>query len=156
MFSPAGQNKTAYAGHDVTLTCDAREYVPLDVMDWSKSEGNTEHILVYASQKSGPEIPDQNYKDRVELKVMKNGDVSLTLKSVTVEDSGTYRCYVIKQTNRRKKSIVVPKAVCTIHLNVAPPSGESVSLWIRTSSSFLVLDVIEKHVVDETLLKQLV
>lgn len=69
---------------------------------------------------------------------MKDANVSLVLKDVTTNDTGTYECRVVQRENkRRKRSHLKTDPICIINLEVSS-AGESVCLWFRTSSSFLV------------------
>ncbi|XP_015252134.1 PREDICTED: uncharacterized protein LOC107098799 [Cyprinodon variegatus] len=106
---------SAVIGGDVTLPCKAEGYMPFKVVEWSRPGENLEYVLILRNQNLDPKIPKPGYKGRVELKDLQNGDVSLVLKNVTSEDSGTYECYVLKKTVRRKRAI---KPISTITLNV--------------------------------------
>ncbi|KAL3050907.1 hypothetical protein OYC64_001226 [Pagothenia borchgrevinki] len=49
---------------------------------------------------------------------MKNGDASVLLKNVNIDDSGTYECWVItRSTNRRSRDL--GEFVRSIHLSVS-------------------------------------
>uniref|UniRef100_A0A3Q2C930 Ig-like domain-containing protein n=1 Tax=Cyprinodon variegatus TaxID=28743 RepID=A0A3Q2C930_CYPVA len=126
-------------GGEVTLPCRAEGYMPLELMEWSRPGTHLQYVVIFRTQSQDLEIPEQRYEGRVELKDRENGDVSLVLKNVTAEDGGTYECYVKRDTDRMKRAI---QPVSTIYLDVLPPPplGESVCLWIRTSSSFLILN----------------
>ncbi|KAM4714297.1 uncharacterized protein FYW61_019322 [Anableps anableps] len=122
-FSPSaeGLKMNATPGQDVTLSCKAWDYRPLKIVEWSRSGKTSEYILIVRNQNSDPIIPEQSYKGRVELLDTKEGDVSLILKNVGVEDSGTYKCYAVKKANQRKRAIMLPQPIRTIYLDVAPP-----------------------------------
>ncbi|XP_030580171.1 ICOS ligand-like isoform X2 [Archocentrus centrarchus] len=65
---------------------------------------------------------DPSFKNRVELRdrQMKDGDVSVILKNVTINDAGTYECRVFTEETRTLKLII------NITLRVvAPPPGPS-------------------------------
>uniref|UniRef100_A0A3Q2QJR4 Ig-like domain-containing protein n=1 Tax=Fundulus heteroclitus TaxID=8078 RepID=A0A3Q2QJR4_FUNHE len=139
-FSTLDQNVTAEPGQHVNLTCTVPDSKSVIVVEWRRADVTEEYVLLYRDE-----------RDRQ----MKDGDVSLVLKNVTTKDTGNYECRVQNQGNRERKHI------CSIYLNVSPP-GEFVSLWIRASSRFLVLEVrnisdqmlvVPKDVVDETLWK---
>ncbi|XP_047443064.1 uncharacterized protein LOC125009289 isoform X2 [Mugil cephalus] len=82
---------------------------------------------------SSTETEDQHpsYKNRVDLqdKQMKDGDVSLTLKDVTTDDSGTYECRVVQNRARQIRSI--------IRLDVAPEPVPPV--WPKVLKVLLVV-----------------
>lgn len=104
-------------GQDVTLPCQAEGLMPIKVVEWSRPGPVTEYVLVFYKRNPEPQIPEQKYKHRIELKDMKKGDVSLVLRNVTAEDSGRYECYVVSETSRRKRDI---KPVSTVYLDVTP------------------------------------
>ncbi|XP_038164136.1 uncharacterized protein LOC119798652 [Cyprinodon tularosa] len=111
---------SAVIGGDVTLPCKAEGYMPFKVVEWSRPGEHLEYVLILRNKNLDPKIPKPGYKGRVELKDLQNGDVSLVLRNVTSEDSGTYECYVLKKTVRRKRAI---KPISTITLNVLRPLG---------------------------------
>uniref|UniRef100_A0A3Q2D7R8 Ig-like domain-containing protein n=1 Tax=Cyprinodon variegatus TaxID=28743 RepID=A0A3Q2D7R8_CYPVA len=121
---------SAVIGGDVTLPCRAEGYMPFKVVEWSRPGANLEYVLILRNKNLDPKIPKPGYKGRVELKDLQNGDVSLVLRNVTSEDSGTYECYVLKSTVRRKRAI---KPISTITLNVLP-LGESLDQNLPGSS----------------------
>ncbi|CAI5660509.1 unnamed protein product [Oreochromis niloticus] len=68
-------------------------------------------------------IPDEqhpSFKNRVDLqdRQMKDGDVSLILKNVTINDTGAYECRV-NVSGRNKDPISV------IYLSVVAPPGQT-------------------------------
>ncbi|MED6276083.1 hypothetical protein CHARACLAT_033443 [Characodon lateralis] len=53
---------------------------------------------------------------------MKDGDVSLFLKNVTTDDTGTYECRVVQGGNkRRKRSHLDSDTISIIQLDFSPP-----------------------------------
>uniref|UniRef100_A0AAZ1WX33 Ig-like domain-containing protein n=1 Tax=Oreochromis aureus TaxID=47969 RepID=A0AAZ1WX33_OREAU len=109
---------TAESGQDVTLTCRA----PNDniiVVEWSRDDlGDEQCVFVY---RNGRPLDDQHpsFKNRVDLqdRQMKDGDVSLILKDVTINDTGTYECRVVQ---REGDGI---KLINSTHLHVVPPAA---------------------------------
>ncbi|MED6242001.1 hypothetical protein ATANTOWER_031707 [Ataeniobius toweri] len=142
--SPAGQRIiTAKPGEDVILPCRAAENKDVIVVDWRRTDlKSDQYVLLYRDYQFDPEYQFPSFEHRVDLKDVKNGDVSLVLKNLTTNDTGTYECRVVQRgNNRRKRSILKTDPISIIDLMVEP--GESVCFWIRTSSSFLVLDMRE-------------
>uniref|UniRef100_A0A3P8TRZ5 Ig-like domain-containing protein n=1 Tax=Amphiprion percula TaxID=161767 RepID=A0A3P8TRZ5_AMPPE len=84
---------TAALGQDVILPCKAPQkniFILLTPVKWNRPGLEPEY-------KQHP-----SYKNRVDLqdKEMKDGDFSLVLKDVTMEDNGTYECWVFqRETN---------------------------------------------------------
>uniref|UniRef100_A0A3B3E0L0 Ig-like domain-containing protein n=1 Tax=Oryzias melastigma TaxID=30732 RepID=A0A3B3E0L0_ORYME len=111
------ENITAEPGDDVTLTCDATNIEGDLVFEWNRTAlQKGEKLFVYRDNKPYSEDQHESFKNRVFLKKnpTKNGDLS----NVTVNDTGTYECYILKGSENRNTSI------CTINLEVSPPPGE--------------------------------
>ncbi|CAI5678456.1 unnamed protein product [Oreochromis niloticus] len=86
---------TAESGQDVTLTCRAPNN-NIIVVKWSRADLGDEYVLLYRDEQFDPEGQHPSFKNRVDLqdRQMKDGDVSLILKDVTINDTGTYQCHV--------------------------------------------------------------
>ncbi|XP_039857984.1 programmed cell death 1 ligand 1-like [Simochromis diagramma] len=112
------KNVTAESGHNVTLTCRAPNNNI--VVKWSRADLESEYVLLYRDDLSVPDDQHPSFKNRVDLQdtQMKDGDVSLILKDVTVNDTGTYECRVFVRKTRSWKSISI------IYLHVVDPPGE--------------------------------
>ncbi|KAL4008420.1 hypothetical protein ACER0C_002272 [Sarotherodon galilaeus] len=111
------KNITAESGQDVTLTCRAPNNNPISVLKWSRADLGDEYILLYKDEQFVPDDQHPSFKNRVDLqdRQMKDGDVSLILKDVTINDTGTYKCVVILGGGGR------PKLTSIITLSVVPP-----------------------------------
>ncbi|XP_039464059.1 uncharacterized protein LOC120437553 isoform X2 [Oreochromis aureus] len=107
---------TAKSGQkNVTLTCGALNK-NIIVVEWSREGLEPEFVLVYRGGQFVPDEQHPSFKKRVDLqdKQMKDGDVSLILKDVTINDNGTYKCHV----KREGESM---KLISIIYLRVDPP-----------------------------------
>ncbi|CAI5669689.1 unnamed protein product [Oreochromis niloticus] len=116
LFVSADQkNITAESGQDVTLTCRAPNN-NIIVLEWSRADLGDKNVFVY---RDGRPLDDQHpsFKNRVDLqdRQMKDGDVSLILKNVTINDTGTYKCHVYMRETDSWELISI------IHLHVDPP-----------------------------------
>uniref|UniRef100_A0A3P9CZH7 Ig-like domain-containing protein n=1 Tax=Maylandia zebra TaxID=106582 RepID=A0A3P9CZH7_9CICH len=117
-LSESGQKK-------VTLTCGALNK-NIIVVEWSREGLEPETVLVYRGGQFVPDEQDPSFKDRVDLqdRQMKDGDVSLILKDVTINDAGTYKCRVKREGDSMK-------LISIIYLRVDPPGEQSSVCVIR-------------------------
>ncbi|CAI5671451.1 unnamed protein product [Oreochromis niloticus] len=117
VFVSADQkNITAESGQDVTLTYQAPNN-NIRAVHWSRADLGDEYALVFRDGLFLPDNQHPSFKNRVDLqdRQMKNGDVSLILKDVTINDAGTYECRVFMEQTCSWKLISI------IYLHVDPP-----------------------------------
>ncbi|CAI5671327.1 unnamed protein product [Oreochromis niloticus] len=109
------KNITAESGQDVTLTCRASNN-NIMVVEWSRADLGDEYVLLYRDDHFHSDNQHPSFKNRVDLqdRQMKDGDVSLILKNVTINDAGTYECHVLMEETQSWKLI-------SIYLRVDPP-----------------------------------
>ncbi|XP_025761616.1 programmed cell death 1 ligand 1 [Oreochromis niloticus] len=114
------KNITAESGQDVTLTCRAQNN-NIDLVEWNRTDLEDKPVFVYRNNMSDPENQHPSFKNRVDLqdRQMKDGDVSLILKNVMINDTGTYECRVNMNLKLNKDPI------SSIYLHVADPPGQT-------------------------------
>ncbi|XP_076737096.1 uncharacterized protein LOC143415652 isoform X2 [Maylandia zebra] len=111
--SAAQKNITAVSGQkNVILTCQAPKNNIL-VVKWSRADLEPEYVLLYRDEQFVPDDQHPSFMNRVDLqdRQMKDGDVSLILNNVTINDTGTYECHVFPNNEH----------ICNISLRVVPP-----------------------------------
>ncbi|XP_013763456.1 uncharacterized protein LOC102208411 [Pundamilia nyererei] len=97
-----------------------------------------------------------SFKDRVHLKdrQMTDKDMSLILKNVTINDTGTYECYVAQRgVNRRKRASLDSYPISTTYLSVVPQSqknitaesGQNVTLTCRAPNNNIIPAVTQEE-----------
>ncbi|XP_005755905.1 selection and upkeep of intraepithelial T-cells protein 1-like, partial [Pundamilia nyererei] len=114
---------TAKPGENVTLRCQAPNNNIL-VVEWRKADLKEEYVLLYRDGHLYPDDQLLSFKNRVDLqdRQMKDGDVSLILKNVTINDTGTYECRVfMRGANRRKRANLDGDPSNILYLSVDPP-----------------------------------
>ncbi|KAL4008404.1 hypothetical protein ACER0C_002256 [Sarotherodon galilaeus] len=125
---PPDQNDiTAKAGQDVILPCQAPNNNIILGVEWSRADLGDKYLLLYRDGRFDPDGQHPSFKNRVDLQdtQMKDGDVSLILKNVTINDTGTYECRVSQEgTNRNKRAILDGKPISSITLSVVVPPGQ--------------------------------
>ncbi|CAI5660035.1 unnamed protein product [Oreochromis niloticus] len=126
MFVSADQKIiTAEPGQNVTLPCRApNNSSSITGVEWSRADLGDEYVLLYRDDQLDPTNQHPSYKNRVDLqdRQMKDGDVSLILKDVMINDAGTYECEAfIRGTNVRKRVNLVSDPISIVTLRVDPP-----------------------------------
>ena len=98
-----GKIITAEPGDTVTLPCQAPRNTTVQVVEWIRRDLDNPTVCVYRDGKW--ENSDPSFKDRVQLNNHweKNGNVSLILKNVTINDTGKYECHVRQRESKRRK-----------------------------------------------------
>uniref|UniRef100_A0A3Q1HDS4 Ig-like domain-containing protein n=1 Tax=Anabas testudineus TaxID=64144 RepID=A0A3Q1HDS4_ANATE len=130
----------AEPGDTVTLPCGVHSNISIIVVEWSRTDLETEYVYLQRGSRSESINQHESFKNRVELKdrEKKDGDVSLILRNVTFNDTGTYECRVVqRRTNHRKRSILESDPIITLKLTVSHMGGGDVTTTL-TSSGWLV------------------
>ncbi|XP_054863436.1 ICOS ligand-like [Amphiprion ocellaris] len=115
-------NMTTYVGENVTLPCQVPDnYKPFTGLECRRSPQNPKFVFVFRNKRFNQHDQDPSYKNRVDVqdKEMKDGNVSLILMNVTMEDNGEYECRVFQGTKN--------ELICSIILEVHPP-GDKVEI----------------------------
>ncbi|XP_031168995.1 CD226 antigen-like isoform X2 [Sander lucioperca] len=106
---------TAKPGQDVPLHCQVPKDADIAFIVWSRPDlESMKYVLLYKENRTHENYQFSSYRGRVNQSdpKMKDGDVSVVLKNVSVNDTGTYECGVIIGGNRK------PEVINTIMLNV--------------------------------------
>ncbi|CAI5660233.1 unnamed protein product [Oreochromis niloticus] len=100
------KNITAATGQSTTLSCRAPNRNIL-VVEWSRADLGQEYVFLYRDEQFLQDNQHPSFKNRVDLqdRQMKDGDVSLILNNVTINDTGTYECRVFTKEKRLWESI---------------------------------------------------
>ncbi|CAI5671407.1 uncharacterized protein LOC109201360 [Oreochromis niloticus] len=118
MFTSADRKIiTAESGQDVTLICRVTNNNIIGAVKWTRPGLETGNVLLYHDDYFDSSNQHPSFKNRVDLqdRQMKDGDVSLILKHVTINDTGTYECRVFMEETRSWELIRI------IYLRVVPP-----------------------------------
>uniref|UniRef100_A0A3B4WX29 Ig-like domain-containing protein n=1 Tax=Seriola lalandi dorsalis TaxID=1841481 RepID=A0A3B4WX29_SERLL len=122
-------------GEDVTLQCRGPRDAEIKLIKWIRPDLKSEDYVVffYRDKRLYEQFQLPSYRGRVELTDpdMKDGDVSVILKNVTINDAARYECQVGKKGSR-------PQVISTITLKVVD-SGEFVQVNLSTPGAGLYL-----------------
>ncbi|KAM4565003.1 butyrophilin-like protein 2 [Fundulus diaphanus] len=115
---------TAEPGDNVILTCRAAENKDVIVVEWSRTDlESDQYVLLYRDSQFYPDGQSLSFRNRVDLLDVENGDVSLVMKNVTTDDTGTYECRVVQRGNNERK-ILDTDPISIINLRVEPGNKE--------------------------------
>ncbi|XP_035771211.1 coxsackievirus and adenovirus receptor-like isoform X2 [Neolamprologus brichardi] len=120
------------SGQNVILPCQApNDKGSIRVVKWTKPDLQKKIVHLYVDRRFDLEDQNPSFKNRVDLqdREMKNGDVSLILKDVTIDDAGTYECSVTQ-----KKDLSPYITTITVDLDVINSEGQT-SLPVERSVS---------------------
>ncbi|XP_025760093.1 programmed cell death 1 ligand 1-like [Oreochromis niloticus] len=125
---------TAESGQNVTLTCRAPNN-NIIVVKWIRADLGDEYVLLYQDGRFVPDEQHPSFKNRVDLqdRQMKDGDVSLILRDVKINDTGVYMCSVVMEGVRTW-------TISFIYLIVDPPGQpEGYPVWMVGLGSILLV-----------------
>uniref|UniRef100_A0A3B4FGA5 Ig-like domain-containing protein n=1 Tax=Pundamilia nyererei TaxID=303518 RepID=A0A3B4FGA5_9CICH len=91
---------TVQSGQNVILPCQGpNDTGSIRVVKWTKPDLQKKIVHLYVDRRFDLEDQNPSFKNRVDLqdREMKNGDVSLILKNVTINDGGKYECSVTQK-----------------------------------------------------------
>ncbi|XP_039465561.1 immunoglobulin superfamily member 11-like [Oreochromis aureus] len=139
------KNITAESGQDVTLPCRAPDNNNTNYVKWSRADLGDEYVILYRDEQLDPENQHPSFENRVVFqdRQMKDGDVSLILNNVMINDTGTYECRVTMTGTNHSKGAHM--RVSRIDLTVVVPPGQtggSVGLIVGLSVSAVLLAVV--------------
>ncbi|XP_078147810.1 uncharacterized protein LOC139926523 [Centroberyx gerrardi] len=99
------QELTAHPGDNVTLECEGPNNAPIKVLELTRPDLVPEYVFFYRNKLSDPTHQNPSFTGRVELldREIKNGNLSLILKNVNRNDTGTYKCRFATDGTRRRK-----------------------------------------------------
>ncbi|KAK2863462.1 hypothetical protein Q5P01_002995 [Channa striata] len=116
--SEGPENITVKPGENATLICKLMRNIGNFAVEWTRPDLKDEYVILCRDGKCDPENQHLPFRGQVELTdpLIKDGDASLTLKNVTIKDTGIYECYIRIKGNSRKP-------ICTIPLTVTESGG---------------------------------
>ncbi|KAF6738125.1 Myelin-oligodendrocyte glycoprotein [Oryzias melastigma] len=118
----------AVPGQNVTLPCRAPKSNPIIAIEWFKPGEEETYLLLYRAGLVLPDGQHPAYRNRVafQKEQTKDGDASVTLRAVTVEDSGTYTCVVSqRETSQTRSRQILPTTFIRLTVDPAPSSPAS-------------------------------
>ncbi|XP_031175669.1 myelin protein P0-like [Sander lucioperca] len=95
--------------HNVTLGCRALSDGAVTLLEWKRRDLKDDgYVFFYRNQRAYEKYQHLHYRGRVELRdpEMRHGDVSVVLKNVSVNDTGTYDCRVIIAGGNESRQLI--------------------------------------------------
>ncbi|CAB1440182.1 unnamed protein product [Pleuronectes platessa] len=98
LSAAAGQQGiTVKPGDEATLQCHCPNDAVVTLLEWTRLEQKSDgYVFFYRNNRLYEKYQHPSFRGRLELRdpERKDGDVSVTLKNVTVNDAGTYKCQI--------------------------------------------------------------
>ncbi|XP_026016330.1 V-set and immunoglobulin domain-containing protein 1-like [Astatotilapia calliptera] len=107
----------AKSGETACLPCPVASNIK--VVEWSRPDLDPECVLLYQDKQFDQHSQNPSFKNRTQLDI-KDGNLTLILHDVKINDTGTYECRVL--ANRRKRGV---DPIHIIHLSVVDPPAQT-------------------------------
>ncbi|XP_071315349.1 uncharacterized protein [Trachinotus anak] len=123
------QDVNGKPGENVTLHCVVPTQAPIEVLKWVRPDLKSDgFVLFYRDKVIKTSYQHPSFVDRVELRdpEMKDGDVTVILRNVSINDTGRYEGHVSVSSSGRKRR-AHSELRCIINLNIKD-SGEFIQL----------------------------
>ncbi|XP_038588392.1 coxsackievirus and adenovirus receptor homolog isoform X2 [Micropterus salmoides] len=96
-------------GEDATLQCQGHRGADIEVIKWIRPDVKSDdYVFFFRDGSSNENNQHESYRGRVELRdpEMKDGDASVILKNVNINDAGTYECQIREKNEKGKAELV--------------------------------------------------
>ncbi|XP_056224975.1 matrix remodeling-associated protein 8-like [Seriola aureovittata] len=131
----SGEETKVKPGENVTLQCRGPRDAEIKVIKWIRPDLKSEdYVFFYRDKRIYEKYQLPSYRGRVELTDpdMKDGNISVILKNVTINDAAIYECHVgINGNDPQLISTITLKVVDSVNVTAAP--GQTVSLPCRAA-----------------------
>ncbi|XP_039872615.1 uncharacterized protein LOC120724489 [Simochromis diagramma] len=111
----------AVSGQNINVTCRAPNNNTITAVECTRPDLGNKTVFLYRQKRIDTNNQHPSFKDRVDLqdKQMKDGDLSLRMTNMTINDTGTYECHVSMKETRLWESF------CNFTLSVVDPPGQT-------------------------------
>ncbi|KAM9335743.1 sodium channel regulatory subunit beta-3-like [Symphorus nematophorus] len=116
----------AQPGEDKVLRCQTDGDVSIRAVEWTRPDLKPDSVLFCSDGHT--ETHNEHFKNRVQLEdgSLKHGDLSLILRNISINDSGTFECRAaVGGLGRKKRAIVRTAPIRRIQLEVTD-SGSNI------------------------------
>ncbi|XP_030580191.1 V-set domain containing T-cell activation inhibitor 1-like isoform X2 [Archocentrus centrarchus] len=96
-------------GQDATLQCRGPGDAPITLLEWIRPELLSDgYVFFFQDQRWYENYQHDFFKGRVELRdpSMKDGDVSVIVRNVSIRDTGTYECVITSSSIRGGERVI--------------------------------------------------
>ncbi|XP_030609327.1 uncharacterized protein LOC115796972 [Archocentrus centrarchus] len=125
LVSADQKNLTAEPGQNVTLPCRGPNNKTC-VVEWIRTDLGKEYVFFYRERRIVTDRQHPSFVNRVDLqdRRLKDGEVSVVLQNVTINDTGRYECRVVL-CRSLQNSYIKGNPIGVVYLTVDPP-GQAV------------------------------
>ncbi|XP_071315350.1 uncharacterized protein [Trachinotus anak] len=136
------QDVNGKPGENVTLHCVVPTQAPIEVLKWVRPDLKSDgFVLFYRDKVIKTSYQHPSFVDRVELRdpEMKDGDVTVILRNVSINDTGRYEGHVSVSSSGRKRR-AHSELRCIINLNIKDSDDPHDDTWFGQIAAFLRLE----------------
>ncbi|XP_038588380.1 butyrophilin subfamily 2 member A1-like isoform X2 [Micropterus salmoides] len=104
------QEVTVKPGEDATLQCRGHRGADIILIKWIRPDlKSDDYVFFFRDGRSHENYQHESFRGRVELRdpEMKDGDASVILKNVNINETGTYECRVKEGNEKANKAEVI-------------------------------------------------
>lgn len=127
------QKIEVHSRRSAMLPCFAPEGTDTEdiALEWTRPGLEPLYMFLFRDGRPYLAYQDSHFKDRVLLANpgLQNGDLSVVLNDVGVEDEGRYECHIFSQSQRRKRSVFDTEPITVVHLKVLEPEPQTIQAF---------------------------
>ncbi|KAK2899383.1 V-set domain-containing T-cell activation inhibitor 1-like [Channa argus] len=145
--SQASDKVNVKTGENVILHCQGDKKAAIKLLEWIKSDIISDgYVFFFREMKPREDYQHPHFHGRVELvdPEMKDGDFSVILKNVTINDAGTYDCYVGKSLSglsKRETPELINNVIVNVYTKMEADTGQDITLPCPTLSTSPITSV---------------
>ncbi|KAK2899448.1 hypothetical protein Q8A73_012577 [Channa argus] len=128
----------AKPGEDIVLQCQAPRGAAIGLIQWTRPDLKSGDVFFYRDGNSHDNYQHASFRGRVKLRdpQMKDGDVSVILQNVTINDAGRYDCRTI--INSGSTEPATPQLMNNIHLTESGHTPGNITDGENTRGHYLL------------------
>ncbi|XP_038586526.1 coxsackievirus and adenovirus receptor homolog [Micropterus salmoides] len=129
-------------GQDVSLQCQGLRDASVTLLEWTRPDLKSDgYVFFYRNERPYENYQHESFHGRVELRdpEMKDGDASVVLKNVNMNDTGTYECRIVTNARQEIKHLIDLNVTDSDHTAGDKEGGDSIVVGLAVTMALLLL-----------------